>query len=366
MLKIGKYISSQISEEGQSNKLCDIIADSLLDEYLKIDPHTRSDINVLLTKNKAIISGEVSTTAKIDVEKIVRSVIREIGYTDIKTGIDPYKVEIEVDFQKQSQDLSRGIVSQDDDTLRSADQGTIYGYAIDETSEYLPLSYVLAKKTIRRLSYVRKSGLIEGLLPDGQIQLTFEYDGTTPKRLDSIALSAHHVEDIDINWLRMELTQNVIEFTCKEWRDENTTILINTAGRFTIGGPSCDVGSSGQNIDDETYGGHAKFAGYTFAGKDPTKINRTCALVARKAAKDIVSQKMAKECEIAVTYATGVTDPLAVNINTNGTALVYEDIIADYIRNNYNFRISDIIESLDLLYPKYKEMSLIGHYEVGG
>jgi len=364
MLKIGKYASSQISEEGQSNKLCDIIADALLDEYLKLDSHARVDLNVLLTKEKVIISGEVTSSAKINVEKIVRGVIGEIGFTDIKSGIDPHKAQVEILLQKQSQDLSRGIVSQEDDTLRSGDQGTVYGYAIDETPELLPLSYVLSKKIIKRLTYVRKSGLIEGLFPDAQVQVITEYEEDKPKRIDSIALSAHHGVDVDINWLRMELTQNVLEFVCKEWLDKNTTVLINTAGRFTIGGPSSDTGSSGHIIDDETYGGYCKFGGLTFSGKDPSKINRTCALMARKVAKDIVSQKMARECEIGVSYATGVADPVAVRVNTYGTSFVYEDIIADYIKNNYSFKISEIIEQLDLLYPKYKEMALIGHFNV--
>lgn len=351
-------ISSQVVEIGQPDKVCDIIADSILDGYLKQDPRSKCDINVSLTRDLVLVSGEVSSAGSVQIEKIVRDTLREVGYIDASIGIDPYTCEIIEKIQRQSQDIARGIYQTESKIMSAGDLGTIYGYATNETAEYLPLPYLLAYQISKRLTHVRQAEIVKSLLPDGQVQVTMDYEGDKPTRIDSVVVTCHHTPDADTDWLRMELSENVVNTVCKKWMDSNTKILVNTAGRFIIGGPAADSGMSGHLIENETYGGIGKYGGSSFAGKDPSKINRTIALQLRECAKDIVMNKMASKCEIFATYAIGIAEPVAFDIDTLGTSNVDEGEILSYIKKNFSLSIIDVVKKLRLEQVSYKEQTI--------
>lgn len=351
-------ISSQVVEIGQPDKVCDIIADSILDGYLKQDPRSKCDINVALTKDLVLVNGEVSSAGSVQVEKIVRDTLREVGYTDASFGIDPYRCEIIEKFQRQSQDIARGIYQTESKVMSAGDLGTIYGYATNETPEYFPLPYLLAHQISQRLTHVRQADIVKSLLPDGQVQVTMDYEGDKPTRIDSVVVTCHHSADADTDWLRMEVSENVVNAVCKKWTDSNTKILVNTGGRFIIGGPSADSGMSGHLIENETYGGIVKYGGCSFAGKDPSKINRTIALQLRECAKDIVMNKMAAKCQIFATYAIGIAEPVALDVDTFGTSSVDEEEILAYLKQNYVLLISDIVKKMRLEQVSYKDFAV--------
>ena len=353
-----RKVTSFAYEEGQPDKMSDIIADTVLDQMLVDDPETIADIKVSISKEKIDIFGEVNTSAKNHFEKSVREVIREIGYIDQESGIDPYRCEIESKFQKQSQDISRGIYS--DNSIKGSRIGLIYGYATNETPQYAPLAYILANGVIERLTIARKSGIVEGLLPDGQVMVVMNYDDDRAQSLDSIILASHHAQSTDTDWLKHDLTEKVIRTVCKNYITDETKIVINPSGRFSIGGPAADCGQSGVNIQDATWGGITRYSGIGFAGKDPSKIDRTCALMARHVAKEVVSRKMAQRCEIILTYSIGIADPLSIEVDTQGTSNVDEMQILDMIKGEFSFNTGDIIKQFDLRRPIYKSMTEAG------
>lgn len=343
---------------GQPDKVCDIIADAILDEHLKQDHHSKCDINVTMNKDLILINGEVSSSATVAIEKIVRDTLLEIGYVDAASGIDPYKCEVLEKLQRQSQDIGRSIYQADSKILNAGDLGTVYSYASNETPEYLPLPYLLAYKISRRLTQVRQSGVVPSLLPDGQVQVTMDYEGDKPVRIDSVVITCHHKADADTDWLRMEISESVVNAICKEWTDSSTKILVNTGGRFIIGGPTGDTGMSGHLIENETFGGIGRYAGCTFAGKDPSKFNRTVALQLRECAKDVVSNKMASQCLVHATYAIGVAEPIAFDVDTQGSNNVDEDEIIKYLRENFSFTIAEVVKNLDLEKLCYKDFTV--------
>jgi S-adenosylmethionine synthetase len=357
-----RFFTVRSVEEGQSDRLSDLVSEAVLDGYLKIDPETKADIRVLINKHSVKIFGEVTSSANPDIEKIVRQVLKEIGYEDSITGIDPYKCTVNVDLQRQSQDIARSLHPQDGDEIPASDTGVIYGYANNEDINFLPIGYNLAMKLSERLTFVRKSSVIEGLLPDGQVAVTMEYLHDKPMRISSVILASHHRADIDLDWLRMELTDKVVNSVCKKYLDSNSKILINPGGRFVIGGPAADVGMSGRRVENETYCGFTRYGGLSFSGRDPLKINRTVALKARMAAIDVVRKRMCDKVELYIGYAFGVINPICLDVETFGTSMYDEREIIDYINMNYNFGITSIIRDFDLMKPIYKELSLNGYW----
>jgi S-adenosylmethionine synthetase len=260
-----RFFTARATDEGQPDRAADIIADVILDEYLKVDPETKADIKVTLTKNRVYVFGEISSSKEPDIEKAIRTGLKEIGYEDNKSGIDPYKCDIVQNIQKQSQDIARSLHPRDGDEIPASDTGMIYGYATNEDPNFLPRAYNISDQLCKRLSFVRKSGVIDGLLPDAQVCVTMEYLHDIPQRIASIVLTSHHKADVDLDWLRMEISEKVISNVCKKNIDSNTKLLINPGGRFIIGGPAADTGVSGRRVENETYGGIARYGvDYTF------------------------------------------------------------------------------------------------------
>lgn len=345
-------ISSTVADYGQPDKVCNIIADQILNELITLDNKTKADINVLIGRNLILLGGEILTEADIKYEEIVRNTLLTLGYTSEEMGLDPYKSNIEINIKKPSQDLLRALYS-NNNCVNSSEQGTVYGYATKENVEMIPSSYLYAKKIAKEIYKVRRQKLIEGILPDGQYTVVFEYENGLPIRIDYIILSLHHNSNADLNWLRIEVEENIIKKVCEKYIDNNTKILINSGGRFTIGGTNCDIGCTGNNVEEETMGGVVRYAGLNFSGKDPIKINRSASMMCTKIAKDIIEQKMADKCEIGATYAVGLEAPVNINIECFGTESADLEMILDYIVQNYSFKIDDIVKELNLLAPIY-------------
>lgn len=357
-----RFFTARAFEEGQPDKVADILADTILDEYLKEDPETKADIKVVITKSSVNVYGELTSSVEINLDRVVRDTLKEIGYEDQNSGIDPYKCEINKFLQKQSQDIARSLHPKDGDDIPASDLGVVYGFASDEEINYLPKALNLANSLAKRLTFVRKSEVIEGLLPDGQVSVIMEYLHDVPQRISTIILSAHHKANVDIDWLRVELTEKVVNNICKKEIDDNTKLLINSGGRFVLGGPAADIGMSGRNIENETYGGFARYGGLSFAGRDPKKVNRTTALIARQAAVNVVNKRLASKVEVYVGYAFGVVNPVCIDVETFGTAVCDEREIIDYVNMNFDFSLTPAIMAYELQKPIYKDLALNGYW----
>ncbi len=357
-----KYSSVQVAFEGHPDRVCDIICDALLDEYIKEDPNSSVDIGAMLMKNKIVLGGEVSSGAKFEVDEVVRKTLKSIGYTDEVFGLDAYKVDIEKNFKKQSQDIARGVNADDKNGQGAGDIATIYGFAINYSNNYMPTTLEIAWNIANRVREVFLSGIIEGIGPDGKVQVIMEYDELKAIKIEAIIIAIQHLPDVDSEWLRMEIMENIINVICAGYTCENTKILVNTAGRFLLGGPMAELGMSGTKMDMYTYGGFANFGGNTFSGKDPYKIDRTGSLMARKVAKYIVEQGMAEKCEVMISYAIGLIEPLIIDIDTFGTSNEDEGDIKKLVQEEFAFSTSEIVESLDLLNPIYQNLSRYGHF----
>ncbi len=357
-----KYSSVQVALEGHPDRVCDIVCDALLDEYLKEDPNSSVDIGAMLMKNRIILAGEVTSSAKFDVDSTVRKVLKSIGYTDEKFGLDAHKVNIEKHFKKQSQDIARGINADDKSDQGAGDIATVYGFATDYSNNYMPTSLEIAWSIADRFREVFLSGIIEGIGPDGKVQVIMEYDELRAVKIEAIIIAVQHLPEVDSEWLRMEIMENVVNVVCRGYTCANTKILVNTAGRFLLGGPVAELGMSGTKMDMYTYGGFANFGGNTFSGKDPYKIDRTGSLMARKVARYIVEQGMAEKCEIMASYAIGLVDPIVVDIDTFETANDDEEEIKKIIQEAFSFSTTEIVETLDLLNPIYQNLSKYGHF----
>ena len=340
--------------EGHPDKVCDLISDSILDAYLKKDSKSRVAIECMVGKNNLMITGEVTSKSKVDIKKIVYDTIKSIGY-DKTNGFDINNYEIIVDVSTQSRDISMGV-----DNLGAGDQGMMYGYATNETKEYLPLPLVLSHKLTKRLTECRKKKILSYLRPDGKAQVSIEYGDKV--RIDSIIVSSQH-DDIDINIVREGIKKEVIDKVIpKKLIDKNTKYYINPTGRFVIGGPVGDSGLTGRKIIVDTYGGIAHHGGGAFSGKDPTKVDRSASYMCRFIAKNIVANKLAKECEVSLSYAIGIAEPTSININTYGTSKYSNEELIDIIKKNFYLTPSGIIKTLDLLKPIYKSTTNYGHF----
>ena len=340
--------------EGHPDKVCDLISDSILDAYLKKDSKSRVAIECMVGKNNLMITGEVTSKSKVDIKKIVYDTIKSIGY-DETNGFDINNYEIIVDVSTQSRDISMGV-----DNLGAGDQGMMYGYATNETKEYLPLPLVLSHKLTKRLTECRKKKILSYLRPDGKAQVSIEYGDKV--KIDSIIVSSQH-DDIDINIVREGIKKEVIDKVIpKKLIDKDTKFYINPTGRFVIGGPVGDSGLTGRKIIVDTYGGIAHHGGGAFSGKDPTKVDRSASYMARFIAKNIVANKLADKCEVSLSYAIGISEPTSINIDTFNTSKLNNEELIKIIKNNFDLTPSGIIKKLDLLKPIYKNTTNYGHF----
>lgn len=364
-----RFFTSESVTEGHPDKVCDLIADSVLDAMLEQDPFSRVACEVCANNNFVLVMGEVTTKAVVDVEKIVRDTIKQIGYTKEEYGFNYETCEIKIMLKNQSQDIALGVdksfEDKNGDSLGegAGDQGIIFGYACNETESYMPFPIYYAHKLAKKLADVRKIGVIPYLRPDGKTQVTVEYDEDgKPSRIDTIVISAQHDENVEYSKLKEDILNYVVNATIpSEFVDENTKYYINPTGRFVIGGPAGDSGLTGRKIIVDTYGGYAPHGGGAFSGKDPTKVDRSAAYMARKIAKDIVREELADKCQIELAYAIGVAKPVSILVETFGTNKIPESEILNIISNKYNLTPRGIIEALDLRKPIYKQTTNYGH-----
>ena len=364
-----KLFTSESVTEGHPDKLCDYISDSILDSYLELDPYARVACETVAGKGEIYITGEITSSANVDIEKVVRNTIKEVGYNDSKTDIDYRTCNIIIKLSKQSVDIALG-VDKALETKQGAeleigagDQGLMFGFACDETKELMPLPISLAHKLAKQLTYVRKNKIIDYIKPDGKVQVTVEYDGSKPVRVDTIVVSTEHKEDVELEKLKKDVKKYVIdEIVPKSLLDENTKYFINPTGRFVIGGPLGDSGLTGRKIIVDTYGGYSRHGGGAFSGKDATKVDRSASYMARHIAKNVVANGYSTKCEIQLAYAIGVAHPVSVYVNTFGTNTIPEEEISKKIIQKFDLTPMGIIDYLDLRKPIYKKTTNYGHF----
>jgi len=356
---MGKLFTSESVTQGHPDKICDQVSDAILDAILKDDPNGRVAVEALTTRGMVIVAGEISTTTYVEIPAVVREVVREAGYTRPEYGFDYQSVAVISSIQEQSQDIAQGV-----DVGGAGDQGLMFGFAVDETPELMPLPIMLAHRLVRRLAEVREAGILPYLRPDGKSQVTVEYDNEgKPVRVDTVVLSAQHDEDIKLSVLQEDLRELVIKHVIpEELRDKNIKCYINPTGRFVIGGPVADTGVTGRKIMVDTYGGYARHGGGCFSGKDPTKVDRSATYMARYIAKNLVKADIAKKVEVQLAYAIGVAEPVAIYVDTFGTSDVPEEVIVKAIRKRFDLTPRSIIDELKLLRPIYKRTASYGHF----
>lgn len=352
------FFTSESVTEGHPDKVCDLISDSILDECLKQDKYSRVAVETFASKNLINIAGQLTTNAKINVEEIARNVLKEIGYDNEETDIDYRTCRVETNITKQSSDIAMGV-----DVGGAGDQGIMFGYASDETKELMPFAIAMAHKLAKRLTEARRNKEIDYLRPDGKTQVTVEYEDDKPKRIDAILISNQHLDTVDLDTMKKDITEKVIyKVIDKKYIDENTKIYVNPTGRFVIGGPLGDTGLTGRKIIVDTYGGYAKHGGGAFSGKDASKVDRSSTYMLRHIAKSIVANGLAKKCELQVSYAIGMKEPLSIFINTFGTNTIPEEEIIERIKEKFDLTPNDIIEYLGLRDPIYTKTTNYGHF----
>ncbi len=354
----GFLFTSESVTEGHPDKISDQISDAVLDAALTADPKARVACETLVTTGLVVVAGEITTEAVLDYSKIARETIRQIGYTHSSYGFDCDTCAVLSALDRQSPDIAMGV-----DTGGAGDQGLMFGFACNETPELMPLPIQLAHQLVRRLSEVRKSGELPYLRPDGKSQVTVEYRDGRPFRVDAVVISSQHADDVTNEQLRSEIQKQVIEHTVSsELLDKNTKYHINPTGRFVTGGPKGDAGVTGRKIIVDTYGGYAPHGGGAFSGKDPTKVDRSAAYMARYIAKNIVAAGLAERCMVQLAYAIGVADPVSVYVNTEGSGRVSDVVLSKLVRDNFQLTPGGIIESLNLRRPIYKATAAYGHF----
>lgn len=374
MSKNRRLFTSESVTEGHPDKIADQISDAILDELLKGDPKARVACETTVTTGMALIAGEISTSTYVDIPKVVRQTVKDIGYTRAKYGYDFQTMAILTAIDEQSPDIAQGVdcalEDRDDlsdreiESIGAGDQGLMFGFATNETETYMPLPGYLAHQLAKRLTDVRKDGTLEYLRPDGKTQVTVEYDeDDKPVRVDTIVISSQHHEKIELEKIQQDIKDHVIyPIVPKELLDEETKFFINPTGRFVIGGPQGDAGLTGRKIIVDTYGGYARHGGGCFSGKDPTKVDRSGAYAARYVAKNIVASGLADKCEVQLAYAIGVAQPVSISIDTFGTGKVEETVLVEKIREVFDLRPAGIIQMLNLRQPIYKKTAAYGHF----
>lgn len=364
--------TSESVTEGHPDKICDNISDAVLDAILAQDPDGRVACETTCITDQIMVMGEITTKAKIDIEKIARDVVCEIGYDSPEKGFDGHTCKVQIAIDKQSPDIALGVDKSyelkegydDSYNLHGAgDQGMMFGYACDETEELMPLSISLSHKLAKQLTNVRKDGTLPYLRPDGKTQVTVEYDESgAPKRVDTIVISSQHSADVSLDQIRSDIVKYVIKPIVPEnLLDDDTIIYVNPTGRFVTGGPAGDSGLTGRKIIVDTYGGIGRHGGGCFSGKDPTKVDRSAAYAARYVAKNIVAAGLVKKCEIQIAYAIGVAHPVSVMIDTFGTGIISDDTLSEIVTETFDLRPAAIIDSLDLRRPIYRQLAAYGH-----
>lgn len=365
-----KLFTSESVTEGHPDKLCDQISDAILDAILEKDPMGRVACECLATTGLVLVSGEVTTECYVDIQKIVRETVKEIGYTRAKFGFDGDTCGVLVSLDEQSSDIAQGVdksfeakaKENGEESLGAGDQGMMFGFACDETPCYMPMSIHLAHQLTKELSRMRKEGLLDYLRPDGKSQVSVEYEGEEVKRVDTVVLSTQHDERVEMKTLRKDMEELIKRVIPKSLLDEDTKIYINPTGRFVIGGPQADTGVTGRKIIVDTYGGYSRHGGGAFSGKDPTKVDRSASYAARHAAKNLVAAGLAKKVEIGLSYAIGVAKPVSIYVDSFGTGIVSDKRLGEILDKHFDFRPASIIENLDLRRPIYRQVASYGHF----
>ena len=368
--KMRKLFTSESVTEGHPDKLCDFISDNVLDSFLEKDPQARVACETVAGKGQILLTGEITSIAEVDLEAVVRNAIKQVGYHDEKKDIDYQTCKVLINISKQSQDIAIGVDKSYEDkegenvaSEGAGDQGMMFGFATNETEDFMPMPIYLAHKLAKRLTEVRKQGILDYIRPDGKVQVTVEYEEDTPVRVDTIVISTQHTENADLETLKKDMKEKVIgEIVPKELLDENTKYYINPTGRFVIGGPLGDSGLTGRKIIVDTYGGYSRHGGGAFSGKDPTKVDRSACYMARWIAKNVVANGYAQKCEIQLSYAIGVANPVSILVDTFGTGTISEDKIVEKIEEKFDLTPRGIIESLDLRKPIYTKTTNYGHF----
>ena len=370
-----RLFTSESVTEGHPDKICDAISDAILDECMKQDPMSRVACETTTCTGFVLVTGEITTEAYVDIQKVVRETVNEIGYTKSEYGFDGNTCAVMVAIDEQSSDIAMGVdkalearenqmTDEEIEAIGAGDQGMMFGYATNETPEFMPYSIALAHKLCRQLTKVRKDGTLRYLRPDGKSQVSVEYDENgKPVRLEAIVISTQHDEDVSQEQIHSDIRKYVIDpVVSKELIDDRTKIFINPTGRFVIGGPHGDAGLTGRKIIVDTYGGYARHGGGAFSGKDCTKVDRSAAYAARYVAKNIVAAGLADRCEIQLSYAIGVAQPTSIMVDTAGTGKISDEKLVDIIRENFDLRPAGIIKMLDLRRPIYKQTAAYGHF----
>ena len=364
-----QFFTSESVTEGHPDKICDQISDAVLDAILAQDPDARVACETCCTTGMVMIMGEISTSCYVDIPSIARNVVLEIGYDRAKYGFDGTTCSVLTSIDEQSKDIALGVDHSletkegGEENNGAGDQGMMFGYACDETPEYMPMPISLAHRLARRLTEVRKDGTLDYLRPDGKTQVTVEYENDRPKRVDTIVISTQHSDTVSLDTIREDLKKHVIDVIVDaDMMDAETKVYINPTGRFVIGGPQGDSGLTGRKIIVDTYGGMARHGGGAFSGKDPTKVDRSAAYAARYVAKNIVAAGLARKCEIQLAYAIGVAQPVSVLADTFGTGVLPDEEIAEIVRKEFDLRPTAIIKTLELRKPIYRNLAAYGHF----